>query len=71
MDEAFGLSEREMEDEPQGQHSLNGEGGVLSLAAWLAVLLWSPCADGFLREPERDVASCSERLVIFAPIADP
>ena len=60
MDEALGLSERQVEYEAQGEDGFDCQVGKLLRASLLAVALGSPCLDGFLREPDGDVASVSE-----------
>ena len=60
MDEAFGVSERQVENQAQGEDSFDCQVGKRLGASLLAVLHGSPGLDGVLREPEGDVASVSE-----------
>ncbi len=46
--EAFGLSQWEMEEEPDGEDCLDGQVRIFLLTARLAILLWRPGRDGLL-----------------------
>ena len=48
MNEALGLSQWEMEEEPDGEDRLDGQVGILFLTARLAIILWRPGRDGLL-----------------------
>jgi hypothetical protein len=68
---ALGLSERQVENQAQGEDSFDCQVGQLFGASLLAVVHGSPRLDGVLREPEGDVASVSERPVVLRPVGDP
>ena len=48
-----------------------GERRVFLGTSPLALVLGSPFPDGFVREPDGDVASVSERPVVLSPVGDP
>ena len=48
INEAFGLTQWEMEEEPDGEDRLDGQVEIFFLTARLAIFLWRPGRDGLL-----------------------
>ena len=71
MEQALGLSKWQVENQAQGEDGFDCQVGKLLAATLLAVVLGGPGLDGFLREPEGDVASVSERPVVLGPVGHP
>ena len=66
--EALGLPEGQVEDEPQGECGLDRHVGVQGLPASLATSVRRPGGGGRLGEPDGDVATIPEALLVFAPV---
>ena len=68
--EALGLAKWEPVDQTQCQLGLDGQVRVLARGTALAGAYWSPRLDGVLRDPQGDVASSYEGLVVLGPVGD-
>ena len=68
--EALGLTQRSVEDETDRQGGFDGEIGILELPAPPADASRCPRGDRVRREPEGDVASPHEGLVVLGPVPD-
>src|SRR5215212_5146866 len=55
--EALGLVQRQVEDEPQGQHQLDRQVRIASLTAWCGPPWSLPFSNGGLIEPEDQVTA--------------
>ena len=65
--DALGLTQRSVEDEPERQGGFDGEIGILELPAPPADARRCPRGDRVGREPEGDVASPHEGSVVLGP----
>ncbi len=68
VQEPFGLAQREMVDEPQGQSGLDGEIRVAPLPTPPAAPPGRPGSDRFRGHPHRHIAAANEGLVIGRPV---
>ena len=68
VQEPFGLAQREMVEEPQGQGGLDGEIRVAPLPAPLAAPAGRPGSDRLRGQPHRHIAASNEGLVIGRPV---
>ena len=68
VQESFGLAQREMVEEPQGQGGLDGEIRVPLLPAPPAAPAGRPGSDRFRGQPHRHIAASNEGLVIGRPV---
>ena len=66
----FGLAEGQVEYEPKRERSLDGDVGVLPLAATSADGLCVPAFDGVGSEPDGEIAATDERTVVLGPVGD-
>jgi len=69
--ERLGLSQGQVEDEPQGQHQLDRQVGVAGLPARCAPARCLPAGNGRLVEPERQVTAPPQPGLIRRPVRDP
>ena len=68
VQEPFGLEQREMVDEPQGQGGLDGEIRVPPLPAPLATPAGCPGGDRLRGHPHRHIAASNEGLIVGGPV---
>ena len=68
VQEPFGLAQREMGDEPQGQSGLDGEIRVPPLPAPPAAPAGCPGSDRFRGHPHRHIAAANEGPIVGRPI---
>ena len=68
VQEAFGLAQREMVDESQGQGGLDGEIRVAPLPASPVDPAGRPGSDRFRGQPHRHIAASNEGLVVGRPV---
>ena len=68
VQESFGLAQREMVDESQGQGGLDGEIRVAPLPASPAAPAGRPGSDRFRGQPHRHIAASNEGLVVGRPV---
>ena len=68
VQEPFGLAQREMVDEPQGQSGLDGEIQVAPLPTPPATPAGRPGSDRFRGHPHRHIAAANEGPVVGRPI---
>ena len=68
MQEPFGLAQREMGEESQGQGGLDGEIRVAPLPTSPAAPAGRPGSDRFRGQPHRHIAASNEGLVIGRPV---
>ena len=68
VQEPFGLAQREMVDEPQGQGGLDGEIRGAPLPTPPAAPAGRPGSDRFRGQPHRHIAAANEGLVIGRPV---
>ena len=68
VQEPFGLAQREMVEEPQGQGGLDGEIRVAPLPTPPAAPAGRPGSDRFRGQPHRHIAASNEGLVIGRPV---
>ena len=68
VQEPFGLAQREMVEEPQGQGGLDGEIRVPPLPTPSAAPAGRPGSDRFRGHPHRHIAASNEGLVIGRPV---
>ena len=64
----FGLAQREMGDEPQGQGGLDGEIRVPPLPAPPATPAGCPGGDRLRGHPHRHIAAANEGLIVGCPV---
>ena len=70
VQEPFGLAQREMVDEPQGQSGLDGEIRVAPLPTPPAAPAGRPGSDRFRGHPHRHIAAANEGPVVGRPVRD-
>src|SRR4051812_40115242 len=70
-DEALGLAQGKVEDQPQRQHQLDRQVRVAGLAAWGRPRRCLPAGDRRLVQPERQVAPTAKAGIVRGPVADP
>jgi len=70
VQEPFGLAEREMVDEPQGQGGLDRDIRLPLLPASCAAPAWCPGGDPLRRQPQRHIAASHEGLVVGRPVCN-
>ena len=68
VQEPFGLAQREMGEEPQGQSGLDGEIRVPPLPTLPAAPPGRPGSDRFRGQPHRHIAAANEGLIIARPV---
>ena len=68
MQESFGLAQREMVEESQGQGGLDGKIRVAPLPAPPTAPAGRPDSDRFRGQPHRHIAVSNEGLVIGRPV---
>ena len=68
VQESFGLAQREMVEEPQGQGGLDGEIRVPPLPAPLAAPAGRPGRDRVRGQPHRHIAASNEGLIVGRPV---
>ena len=68
VQESFGLAQREMVEESQGQGGLDGEIRVAPLPAPLAAPAGRPGSDRFRGHPHRHIAASNEGLIVGRPV---
>ena len=68
VQESFGLAQREMVEEPQGQGGLDGEIRVAPLPAPPATPAARPGSDRFRGHPQRHIAASNEGLIVGRPV---
>ena len=68
VQEPFGLAQREMGDEPQGQSGLDGEIRVAPLPTPPAAPAGRPGSDRFRGHPHRHIAAANEGPVVGRPV---
>ena len=68
VQEPFGLAQREMVEESQGQGGLDGEIRVAPLPASPAAPAGRPGSDHFRGQPHRHIAASNEGLIIGRPV---
>ena len=68
---SFGLAQREMVEEPQGQGGLDGEIRVAPLPAPPATPAGRPGSDRFRGPPHRHIAASNEGLIVGRPVRHP
>ena len=68
VQESFGLAQREMVEEPQGQGGLDGEIRVAPLPAPPATPAGRPGSDRFRGHPHRHIAAANEGLIVGRPV---
>ena len=68
VQESFGLAQREMVEEPQGQSGLDGEIRVAPLPASPATPAGRPGSDRFRGHPHRHIAAANEGLIVGRPV---
>ena len=68
VQEPFGLAQREMVDEPQGQSGLDGEIRVAPLPTPPAAPAGRPGSDRFRGQPHRHIAAANEGPIIGRPV---
>ena len=68
VQESFGLAQREMGEEPQGQGGLDGEIRVAPLPAPPATPAGRPGSDCFRGHPHRHIAASNESLIVGRPV---
>ena len=68
VQEPFGLAQREMGDEPQGQSGLDGEIRVAPLSTPPAAPAGRPGSDRFRGQPHRHIAAANEGPIIGRPV---
>ena len=68
VQEPFGLAQREMVEESQGQGGLDGEIRVAPLPAPPATPTGRPGSDRFRAQPHRHIAASNEGLVVGRPV---
>ena len=68
VQEPFGLAQREMEEEPQGQGGLDGEIRVAPLPTPPAAPAGRPGSDRFRGHPHRHIAASNEGQVVGRPV---
>ena len=68
VQEPFGLAQREMVDEPQGQSGLDGEIRVAPLPTPPAAPAGRPGSDRFRGHPHRHIAAANEGPVVGRPV---
>ena len=66
---ADGLSKRQVEDEPKSQRCLDRDVGVLPLPSALARRRRTPGVTRMCGDPECDIASLDQCLVVIGPVA--
>ena len=66
--EPFGLAQREMVEESQGQGGLDGEIRVAPLPAPPAAPAGRPGSDRFRGQPHRHIAAANEGLIVGRPV---
>ena len=71
VQESFGLAQREMVEEPQGQGGLDGEIRVAPLPAPPATPTGRPGSDRFRGHPHRHIAASNEGLIVGRPVRHP
>ena len=64
----FGLAQREMVDEPQGQGGFDGKIRVPSLPAPLATPAGRPGGDRVREQPHRHIAASNKSLIVSRPV---
>ena len=69
--EALGLAKRKMEDHADRQRGLDCDVRIGTLAAWFAAGCLVPCIEGFIRKPDREVATLLQASLVLRPIPDP
>ena len=68
VQEPFGLTQREMGEEPQGQGGLDGEIRVAPLPAPPAAPAGCPGSDRFRGQPHRHIAASNKGLIVGRPV---
>ena len=68
VQESFGLAQREMVEEPQGQGGLDGEIRVAPLPTPPAAPAGRPGSDRFRGYPHRHIAASNEGLIVGRPV---
>ena len=68
MEESFGLAQREMVEESQGQGGLDGEIRVPALPAPPAAPARYPGSDRFRGQPHRHIAASNKGLIVGRPV---
>ena len=68
VEEPFGLAQREMVEEPQGQGGLDGEIRVAPLPAPPAAPAGCPGGDRFRGQPHRHIAASNKSLIVGRPV---
>ena len=68
VQEPFGLAQREMIEEPQGQGGLDGEIRVAPLPAAVAAPAGRPGSDRFRGHPQCHIATSNEGLIVGRPV---
>ena len=68
VQEPFGLAQREMVEESQGQGGLDGEIRVPPLPASPAAPAGCPGSDRFRGQPHRHIAASNESLIVGRPV---
>ena len=71
VQESFGLAQREVVEEPQGQGGLDGEIRVAPLPAPPATPAGRPGSDRFRGHPHRHIAASNEGLIVGRPVRHP
>ena len=71
VQESFGLAQREMVEEPQGQGGLDGEIRVAPLPAPPATPAGRPGSDRVRGHPQRHIAASNEGLIVGRPVRHP
>ena len=71
VQESFGLAQREMVEEPQGQGGLDGEIRVPPLPTPPAAPAGRPGSDRFRGHPHRHIAASNEGLIVGRPVRHP
>ena len=68
VQESFGLAQREMVEEPQGQGGLDGEIRVAPLPTPPAAPAGRPGSDRLRCQPQRHIAASNESLIVGRPV---
>ena len=68
VQKSFGLAQREMVEQPQGQGGLDGEIRVAPLPAPPATPAGRPGSDRFRGQPHRHIAASNEGLIVGRPV---
>ena len=71
VQEPFGLAQREMGEESQGQSGLDGEIRVPPLPTPPAASAGRPGSDRFRGHPHRHIAAANEGLIVGRPVRHP